>query len=399
MISHYNLLANIAFMGNFKNLSLGVNDWIDFLIITILIYIVIRVLSETHSLSVAIGILSLSALYAASAVFNLPLTHLVLQTLFGILLIFIAIIFQKELRRLFSFVGFFTFRKHVPPNEATIATVVRTVMRLSQTKTGALIVFPGKESILRFLEGGIALRGDISEELLMSIFDESTPGHDGAVVIEDNKIKKFAVHLPLAEDLARLGKSGLRHRAAVGLSERSDALVIVVSGESGRIDVARHNALEQCADEAALRQKLLAFYGGVVSRSRWNYFFEWSAHNAFSVGASLIIAFIVWLFFIPEFTLVQKKFTVPLEFQNVSSTYVIQDAIPREAVLTLQGQSLNFESLAPQSLEAVVDLSSIHSLGWHEISLKPSGVDVPINFSLVDISPQTIEVEIADKNQ
>ncbi len=399
MILHGNLLANVAFLNGFKNVSLGVNDWIDFFIIAVLIYVVIRVLSETHSLSVAAGIFGLGVLYAASIVFNLPLTHLVLQSLFGVILIFIAIIFQRELRRLFSFVGFFKFRRHVPPTEATIATVARAVMRLSQTKTGALIVFPGKESIARMLDGGIPLHGSISEELLMSIFDESTPGHDGAVIIEDNKLKRFGVHLPLAENLKRLGKSGLRHRAAIGLSERSDALVVVVSGESGKIDIARHAAFERCEDETAVREKLSAFYGAVVSGSRWSYFSQWTARNALSFGIAVVIAFIVWLFFVPEFTLVQKKFTVPLEFQNVSSTYVIQDVIPREAVLTLQGQNLSFESLAPQSLDVVVDLSSVGKPGWHDVSLKPSDAEIPDGFSLAAIDPDTIEVEIANKNQ
>lgn len=398
MMFHGNLLAAAAFVSGFKNVSLGVNDWADFFIIVVLIYVVIRVLSETHSLSVAFGIFGLGVLYAASTVFNLPLTHLVLQTLFGFLLIFIAIIFQKELRRLFSFIGFFKFRKHMPPTEATIATVARAVMHLSKTKTGALIVFPGKESIARMLEGGIPLYGTVSEELLVSIFDESTPGHDGAVIIEDNKLKRFAVHLPLAENLKLLGKSGLRHRAAIGLSERSDAFVIVVSGESGRVDIARHAAFERCEGEAAVHKKLSAFYGNVASKSRWSYFSQWTARNALSFGIAFVIAFVVWLFFIPEFTLVQKKFTVPLEFQNVSSTYVIQDVIPREVVLTLQGQNLSFESLAPQSLNVAVDLSSINKPGWHEVVLKPSEAEIPIDFSLAAIEPQAIEVEVENKN-
>jgi uncharacterized protein (TIGR00159 family) len=398
MMSFNNLLASFAFASNFKNLSLGANDWIDFFIIAALIYIVIRVLSETHSLSIAVGILGLSVLYAASTLFNLPLTHLALQTFFGILLVFIAIIFQKELRRLFSFVGFFTFRKHMPPTEATIMEVVRAVVRFSQTKTGALIVFPGREAIARLTDGGVSLHGNVSEELLVSIFDESTPGHDGAVIIEDNKIKKFAVHLPLAENPERSGKSGLRHRAAIGLSERSDALTIVVSGESGAIEIARNGVFESCANGAAVRGKLSAFYGNIASRSRWSSFFQWTWRNAFFFAIALVIAFVVWLFFIPEFNLVQEKFTVPLEFQNVSPAYIVQDVVPREAILTLQGQNLNFESLAPQSLEVIVDLSSITKPGWHEVSLTSANAEIPVDFSLIGIAPQTIEVEIGNKN-
>ena len=310
---------------------------------------------------------------------------------------FIAIIFQRELRRLFSFVGFFKFRKNIPPTEATIMTVARAVVRMSQTKTGALIVFPGKESIARMLEGGISLNGSISEELLLSIFDEATPGHDGAVIIEDNKIRKFAAHLPLAENLEKLGKTGLRHRAAIGLSERSDAFTIVVSGESGRIDVARNAVFERCKDEADVREKLATFYGGIDSNNRWSYFSQWTWRNAIFFGIALLIAFIAWLLFLPQFALVQKKFTIPLEFQNVSSTYVVQDIIPREAVITLQGQNLNFSSLSPQSLQVIVDLAAIKTPGWHEVSISAQNTEIPANFSVVQVEPRSIEIEIGNK--
>ena len=154
---------------------------------------------------------------------------------------------------------------------------------------------------------------------------------------------------------------------------------------------------ERCKDEADVREKLATFYGGIDSNNRWSYFSQWTWRNAIFFGIALLIAFIAWLLFLPQFALVQKKFTIPLEFQNVSSTYVVQDIIPREAVITLQGQNLNFSSLSPQSLQVIVDLAAIKTPGWHEVSISAQNTEIPANFSVVQVEPRSIEIEIGNK--
>ena len=378
----------------------ALNGWVDIIVIAIMIYLVLRLLVETRSLSVGIGIFALVVLYWLSALFNLPLTNLVLKTFFGFFVIFIAIIFQKELRRLFSFVGFFSFQRSVPPAQATIDTVVQAAAKMSAQKVGALIVFPGRESIARHFEKGISLRGDISQELLLSIFSEETPGHDGAVVIENNKIRRFGVHLPLAEDSEQVSRfGGLRHRAALGLSQHSDAFTLVVSGETGNIDVARDGAWEHCKDAEELRAKLLEFSRSMSPDESKHHFLQWVERNAAMFIVSLIIAFIAWAVYAPNFVPTQRNFTAPLEFQNVPAGYVVEDAIPRDAVVTLQGQGSDFESLSTQSLDVSIDLGSVRgtgqpSSGWITVPVTPADVDKPLNFSVIQVAPRTVQVDI-----
>ncbi len=376
--------------------SLAAANWIDVVVIAVLVYIALRLLFETRSLSVAIGIVALAALYGISTAFNLPLTHLVLQSFFGFLVIIVAIIFQRELRRLFSFVGFFSFQRPVPPAESTIRIVSNAVAMLSKRKIGALIVFPGKESISRHFERGVSLGGDVSEELLLSIFSEETPGHDGAVIIIDNQVQRFGVHLPLAEHADTTGKfGGLRHRAALGLSEHSDAFVIVVSGETGSIEIARGGRWEHCADEHAVYQKLFVFSSATTpGNGNRAYVLDWLRSNAVLFVISFGIAGVMWIIFSPDFALTQRDFTVPLEFQNVPHGYVVEDVVPRDVVLTLHGQAIDFESLNPQSLDVSLDLKSISGAGWETVTMSPDEVDKPINFSLVQVSPQSMEVEV-----
>lgn len=388
-------LDSTSFLGDFHVLTLTVNNWIDIAVIAFLVYVILRLLLEARSLSVAIGVLALCGLYWASFLFNLALTNLFLKTFFGFFIIFIAIIFQRELRRLFSFVGFFRFQHILPPAQATIDTLILAVAKLSSGKVGALIVFPGKESISRIIDKGIPLHGDISQELLLSIFSEETPGHDGAILIENNKIRQFGVHLPLTETTENLGKfGGLRHRAALGLSERSDAFVIVVSGETGSIDVARGGAWEHCVDSAELYKKLSAFSRNMPSKKNGQNLFDWFKKDALMFCASFLIAGIAWGVFSPNFAQTQKDFTVSLEFSNVPDGYVVQDVVPRQVVLSLKGKSSDFSSLPPQALNVSLDLSSIQSDGWKTIPLKVTNAGVPINFTAVQITPKSVQVHV-----
>ncbi|MGB7957837.1 MAG: diadenylate cyclase [Minisyncoccia bacterium] len=395
MTSHM-LLGAISLVSNFSFSWLSLRDGIDVVVIAILIYVGLRLLLETHSWPMLVGVLAVALLYGASSLFNLPLTHLVLSAFFGFFIIFIAIIFQKELRRLLSFVGFFSFKRTAPPADGTILTISQAAGILSKNKVGALIVFPGKEPIGRFLEGGIALRGEISKELLLSLFSEETPGHDGAMIIENNRIKKFGVHLPLTENIAHNAQfHGLRHRAALGLSEQSDALVLVVSGETGSVDIAQDGEWTHCANEHDLHEKLAEFSSEFsLPRTALATFPGWLWQNAGLFAASLVIAAGTWLFFSANFAPAQKDFTAPLEFQNIPSGYFVEDVIPRDAVVTLNGQDSDFNTLNPQALNVSVNIGSSTTAGWRTIALTTKDVNAPLNFSVIQVKPQSIQIEM-----
>jgi DNA integrity scanning protein DisA with diadenylate cyclase activity len=123
--------------------------------------------------------------------------------------------------------------------------LVRTVDDLAKEKTGALIVIRGNDPLERHMNGGIPLDGQLSEPLLRSIFDSHSPGHDGAVLIEQNRVTRFAVHLPLSKDLQQLAHVGTRHSAALGLAELADALCLVVSEERGTVSTAENGRLRK----------------------------------------------------------------------------------------------------------------------------------------------------------
>lgn len=373
-------------------------DILDIFIIGILIYAGIQFLRETRSAPIVIGILSLAILYVAAIMFDLPLSQVVLRSFFGFFIIVIAIVFEKELRRFLSSLGFFGLARNFlpPPSETAIDRVVETVTQLKREKIGALIVFAGRESIDHLIEGGEWLRGEISKNLILSIFDTTSPGHDGALIIERDQVERFGVHLPLSENASSTEGYGLRHRAALGLTESSDALVIAVSEEKGTVNVVRGGKMHLVRDAHALKKKLLDFYAYKFPASPWRIFPAWLAKNVFILLFSFIAALLVWSVAASgsRFIVVQRDFVIAPEFTNVSSRFVINDVIPSEVVLRFEARSVDFDSLKPESIRVLIDLENIESAGAHQVAIQPDNVRLPfnVNFSLAKIDPQNLRI-------
>ncbi|PIU99703.1 MAG: hypothetical protein COS58_00910 [Candidatus Tagabacteria bacterium CG03_land_8_20_14_0_80_41_22] len=402
------MLTKVTFFSNFfedifKSVTtLSSLNFLDIFIIALLIYITIKLLRETHSISVVAGVLMLLGFYGLALLFDLPLTSLVLRSFFGVFLIIIAIIFQRELRRFFSTFGFLgVARRFMPPSEMVMKTVSHSVGRMASEKIGALIIFPGREQINRHLEGGNRLNGEISEPLLLSIFDKTSPGHDGATIIESNRIRKFAVHLPLAEQIEKVRHLGLRHRAALGLSERSDAFIIVVSEERGVISVVQNGKIMQMQDEAELRRRLLEFYKEKFPQLNLFNLSRWFVKNVLLLTISFIIALGIFSVVNSRFALVQRNFVVTPEFSNIPAEIIINDVSPQEVILTLKGRGSDFDVFKPESLRVLVDVGALFNItkaGWHRVSITDKEIESPFNLSVIKIDPLSIRVQIIKKD-
>ncbi|MBI3632303.1 MAG: diadenylate cyclase [Candidatus Vogelbacteria bacterium] len=221
---------------------------IDISITAVFIYAALTLLRKTKSIFIFRGIAVLVIVYVVAAFLNLKLTTALFNGFFSFFVIILVVLFQKELRRFFEnfSVSFFNpfGEEEIPIHKESINVIINSVQYFAKKKIGALIVLAGKQHVERYLDGGYVLDGQVSEPLILSIFDTRTPGHDGAVLIDNGLIKKFGAHLPLSENFRKFGNLGTRHTAALGLSERSDALIIVVSEERGTITLARNSNLK-----------------------------------------------------------------------------------------------------------------------------------------------------------
>jgi diadenylate cyclase len=241
-------------------------DAIDIAIVAYLIYKILGFINETRAQQLVRGLLILVAAFFVSDFLDLYLLNWLLKSLVAMGLFAIVVLFQPELRRALETVGRKTFVgdqfKNIDKSHAIeiVNNIVEAVEEFSATRTGALIVIERDSMMNEIIETGVVVNAEISVRLLGNLFYEGSPLHDGAVIIRGDKIYAASCVLPLTEK-RNLGKNlGTRHRAGVGLSEISDALVIIVSEETGVISVAENGQLARFVDTKTIEKMLLEIY-------------------------------------------------------------------------------------------------------------------------------------------
>lgn len=230
-------------------INFGIKDIIDILIIAIMLFYIYKMMKSSGSLSLFYGVLVFFVIWVlASEIFDMRLTGTILDKFMGIGLIVLVILFQDQIKRFLTDIGshgrisfFKKYFKHGEVGETRrkdIMAVVYACMSMSKTKTGALIVFQRKMPLKDYEATGDIIDADVNVRLIENIFFKNSPLHDGAMIIADNKIKSVGCILPVSHDMDIPKELGLRHRAALGMSQATDALCVVVSEETGNISVA-----------------------------------------------------------------------------------------------------------------------------------------------------------------
>jgi diadenylate cyclase len=243
---------------------IGPTDLVDIVATSVLLYYFLLLIRGTRAVQIFTGVLVLVGLFAVATLLHLILLGSILWVLMLSAAVSLPIIFQPELRRMLEQLGrggFFQTEQTGSPRtgDKNLEMVAKAAFLLSRNKHGALIVIEQQTGLKELVESGTTLNALLSAELLLSIFVPRSPLHDGAVIVHDGVIEAAGCFLPLAEQTLAERRLGTRHRAALGLSEQSDAVVVVVSEESGSICVAREGKLSRAIeDETRLFRLLLA---------------------------------------------------------------------------------------------------------------------------------------------
>ena len=243
-------------------------DVLDILIVALIIYELLQLIRGTHAVQMALGALVLVILYWASLWLNLQTLNWLLRTFLPFVVFGIIVVFQAEIRKVLAhlgktpFFGAFTERRQ----DEVIDEVVLAITTLAGQRTGAIIVVEREMGLRSYIETGIAMDALVTYDLLISIFNPGTPLHDGAVILQGNRAAAAACFLPLTVNPELSRALGSRHRAAIGVTEDTDALAIVVSEETGTISLVQDGAIRRGLDGPALQQALLAALGVAESR-------------------------------------------------------------------------------------------------------------------------------------
>lgn len=245
---------------------------IEILFYAFLIYAVFRWLKDTRAYTLLRGIVVIFIFVALANILRLTTVTWAIYKISPVLLTFLAIVFQPELRRSLEELGrkniLFRFLPPLDPSnsktedqksiERVNAEIVRAVYEMSRAKTGALIVIEKQVVMSEYERTGIMMDALISSQLLVNIFEHNTPLHDGAVFIRDQRIVASTCYLPLSDNMTLSKDLGTRHRAGVGISEESDSITIIVSEETGAVSIAEAGKLERDVDAEALLERLNA---------------------------------------------------------------------------------------------------------------------------------------------
>ena len=226
--------------------SITMSGIVEIIIFTFLIYQIIKWIVNTRAYNLLRGIFLIIAFVLFSYVFQLRVIFDILKNASSVLITLLVIVFQNDIRKAIERLGryqwfkrIFSFVRNSHLNsDKEVTAICRSVFEMAKVKTGALIVIQQNDDLTRIIDTGIRIDGAISIQLLKNIFEKNTPLHDGAVVIVNNIIVAATCYLPISENLSISKNLGTRHRAGLGLSEESDAFIIIVSEETGRVSIA-----------------------------------------------------------------------------------------------------------------------------------------------------------------
>lgn len=241
--------------------TMGIADYIDIMIVAFVIYNIFKFVRDTRASQLVKGIGVLMVFMYIAELLKMKTVSFILETTFEIGLIAIIIVFQPELRKVLEKVGTSTLKNIIrigddDSEENNIGEVCTAVSKLAASKTGALILIERNTKLGDIISTGTVINSTISHPLLINLFVPNTPLHDGAVVIGDNRIKAAACFLPLTQNNSFSKEMGTRHRAAIGVSEITDCIAIVVSEETGTISMAINGDIKRDYTPAMLKRDI-----------------------------------------------------------------------------------------------------------------------------------------------
>jgi uncharacterized protein (TIGR00159 family) len=373
-------------------------DWRTFFdvpIIAMMIFILYRTLKSSGSWRIGVGIIMILLLYLLARIFRFSGIEWIFNNLSNIALIGLIIIFQPEIRRIFErTAATLRVRKLLSEGSHYSFIISEAVFQIAANAWGAIIILPGRDSLADKISGGTELNARLSVPLIVSIFDHHSPGHDGAMIIENGMASRFGLRLPLSTSRKLKNEFGTRHHASMGLAEVSDAFIITVSEERGVISVFHEGEYDLIENNLELQERI---------EEHWKSGSSFAPVTRMPSGrrgilviesaVSVMAAFVLWISIMMNVT--QRKemaLTVPIEYKLGQKTVIVGDK-PLSSRIKISGISSEMEAIRPESIKAVIDLTRV-SPGTVTIPMVRRTMNLPVSVNLVDAEPSEVTVKL-----
>ena len=369
--------------------------WQDVADIILVSYILIRLyvlFRGTNVFRVLVGMAFLWFFQRIAVSIGLIVTSWAFQGITAVAALIIIVVFRNEIRsvlqaqNLRAILWGFSQKTVSSPVEI----IVDSVYELARRRNGALIVFPGKEDLEEVTQSGIRWRGLVSREMIMSIFWHDSPVHDGAAIVQGDQVVEVGVILPLSNRKDLPSYYGTRHRAAAGLAETTDALVIVVSEERGHVVVAKGSDVSVINQKEELAQILGEHVG--VTTAQWGHLRKEKLRLGIAVVGSILVITGVWFSFTRGLETL-TTFEIPIEYMNRDPEMEILDTSVNAVRLHLSGSGALIKSMRPEQVRVRLNLSKA-VVGPNTFTIIPENVALPPGVFVKKVEPPVLEVTL-----
>jgi diadenylate cyclase len=374
-------------------------DILDIVIITFIFYRLYLWLRRRRALRMIIALLALPFFYLVAQWFDLPLTVWGFKNLWAVILFVVIVIFQQEIRTALASItlpslvlGKSEIEK-LPSKH--LDRIIEAAFKLGEKRIGGLIVLQRRDDLDEFVHGKMLLDSEISEDLLISIFSPLSPLHDGAVIIQGERIQYATALLPVSQSSTLPKVWGTRHRAGIGITEVSDAECIIISEERGDVLLA-HLAKAQKMEKREDLKKGLSEFPSFSIENPWKK--NQLRHLLNDVPKKLFFLLLVCILWVFVVGIRQGEITydIPIEYYSIPQSLGMSGDPPREINVRLRGSQRFLSSLNPDQIRFRVDLSRTR-VGNNQVSLSESDLNVPSGITVTHFYPRKITVQLSEQ--
>ena len=371
-------------------------DVVDILFLTVVVYQLYVWFRETRALRVIIGLVVLGGIYSIAKLWDLFLTTWVFQILWQVLLILLLILFQSEIRQVLEKVSPMRYlRSRRRGFKKTFAKELSQMLfELAAERTGALIVLVRNNNPSEFIHAGQTIMALPDAALIKSIFNRLAPAHDGAIIINHDRITQMGCILPLSKNEELPEKYGTRHRAALGLSELTDAVCLVVSEERSEVASVVEGKIVTWKDPEALANNLGELIGGPAIRvpTVKAFFKGLFIKNWRTKLTALAMVTVAWVILASQQE-AEITITTPVQLINLPADLMLGQGSTSTVDLSVSGRRSTIRDLRDQDVQVSVDLSGITE-GRHLIKLTAKNIFLPFGVKIDQVAPQKIMINL-----
>jgi len=373
------------------------HDWVDILVVAFLLYRCFILFWGTLVFRAIIGITLLWLFDLIVTTLGLIVTSLILKGIGAIIVIIVIVVFRNEIRGVFSSTNPLNLFWGKPKRRriSDYQSIADAVFSLAEKRVGALLVFMRKNSLDNLIQDGIRIGATFSKELLFSIFDNKSALHDGAVIMDGSQIQIAAAFLPLTTQQPLPFYYGTRHRAALGLAERSDAVIVVVSEERGEVSLVKEESITRIEDQNKLASKLEGLLEKKIRKEKegskiWNLAQDLGIKTAF-----LVLGIFIWFFFAGEKESV-ISYTSPIEFRNLPKNLELLKISADKAEVQISGSRRLLLQLNPEQIGLSLNLENSKP-GRNDFPLSNRNLSMPPGLNVVKINPNEVTVVMEER--